>query len=235
MRNRAAVHAPLLLALALLVASCASNRAASSGGGGGGGSAAATDPTRKAAALDRKLAIQSEKIEAAKAALASDEAASRDSVALAEAELELSRKQLARFDSIDAAVRLDRARLDLAGAQDRHREAEEELQQLEMMYAEQDLADKTREIVVNRGRRSLERAAKALDIQLRELAALESQGLPQERAKLALEVDRKSRDLEKMRRAAVDSLRERQIALLAAESELADARAEKEAAAGSAP
>lgn len=227
MRNRSTPLAAVVavVALSLPFASCASKRAAPSG------DAAASSPARSPAAADRKLAIQSERVEAARAALAAEEAAARDAVALAEAELEIAKKSLAQFDSTGSAIRLDRERLNLAGAQDRHREAEEELRQLEMMYAEQDLADKTREIVVNRGRRSLERAAKALDIQLRELSALESQGLPQERAKLALDVDRKTRELERARRSAADSVREKRIALLGAESDLAEAREAKEAAA----
>jgi hypothetical protein len=215
----------LALALVLTAASCSSTRSAA------GEAAPAADAARRAAALDRKVGLQTERVEAAKAALASEEIAGRDAVAIAQAELEIARAELSRFDSTGAAVKLDGARLDLARAQDAHRESEEELQQLEMMYAEQDLADKTREIVLSRGRRSLERAAKALDISLRELAALESMGLPQERAKLALEADRKARELERARRAAVDALREKRIALLQAEGELLDARAEKDAAA----
>ena len=64
-----------------------------------------------------------------------------------------------------AVERVSRAELGFQFAQDGAKEAEQELQQLEMMYQEDEFADKTKEIVLERGRRRLERSKRSLAIE----------------------------------------------------------------------
>jgi len=99
-------------------------------------------------------------------------------------------------------------------------EAKEELEQLEMMYKNQDLADMTKEIVIRRGKRRVERATQRLALQEREHQRLEQNTLPLERTKLAGEVEEKTRDLERARRTSESSLLDRRIALMSAESDV---------------
>ena len=115
--------------------------------------------------------------------------------------------------AVDAPDRLARERLSLARAQDGMAEQEEELAQLESTYAEVDLADKTREIVLRRNHRRVERAKEELAIHERELAKLGDYDLPRERAKLALEVEVTTHELESARRSAEVGLLQKQIAL----------------------
>jgi hypothetical protein len=137
-----------------------------------------------------------------------------------ERELEFARDELAQFDAVDAPNRVAKARLDLARHQDAAFEQEEELAQLDMMYEKESLADKTREIVLQRGKRRVERAKTELAISERETQALEARTIPRERSKLALDVDLKTRELEQMVRDTDVTLLEKRMAVALAEVEL---------------
>jgi hypothetical protein len=81
-------------------------------------------------------------------------------------------------------VRLEKARLDLERAVGRARDAELELAELEAMYAEEEFAAKTKELVLTRGRRNLDHARRALDLERLELQQLETIELVNQEAKL---------------------------------------------------
>lgn len=65
---------------------------------------------------------------------------------------------LQQYESIDGPMRLEQSEMNVAGARDRLDSEREELQQLETMYAESDLAVDTQEIVLNRAKRSIKYA-----------------------------------------------------------------------------
>lgn len=137
-----------------------------------------------------------------------------------ERELELARAEIAQFDELDAPNRIAKAHLDLTRRQDALSEQQEELAQLEMMYEKEDLADKTREIVLQRGKRRVERAKEELAIAARETQALETRTIPRERAKLQLEADAKSRELQSMKLESEAALLEKATAVKSAEADL---------------
>lgn len=184
------------------------------------------DPTAKRATLTRSLALEEQKLQKARFDLENQEVSSRDAVAKSEAELELATAKLALFEESEAPARLQKERLDLHDARDSLDDAQEELAQLEMMYGEEDLADKTREIVLRRGQRRLERSRKRLELKERELRTLEAGTLPQDRTKLVVEKEEKGRALEAARRAAEASLLEKRIGLVQVENEMARLREE---------
>ena len=95
--------------------------------------------------------------------------------------------------------------------------------------AEQELADKTREIVLNRGKRRVDRARERLDLQTRELEALKLHTLPQERDKLALEVDGKKRQIDRLRREGETAALANDITVMSAEAEIDGIQAEQDA------
>ncbi len=183
----------------------------------------------------------------AKAGNAPDVAAARDKVAIArlqvelaeqraatsrlrkEKELELARAELAQFEESDAPNRVAKARLDLQRRRDALTEQTEELAQLEMMYEHEDLADKTREIVLQRGKRRVERAQTELAIEEHDCAALEARTLPRERAKLALEIEIKTRELEESKGDAEATQLEKRLALRSAEKDAETAEAKAKA------
>jgi hypothetical protein len=164
-----------------------------------------------------------DKVEIARLQLAIAEQRAETARTRKEKELEIGKAELAQFEESDAPNRLARSKLELARRRDALAEQQEELAQLEMMYEQQDLADKTREIVLQRGKRRVERAQEELAISERDAAALESRTLPRERAKLALEIEIKERELVESKSDAEATLLEKRLAVRSAEDALATA------------
>ena len=180
-------------------------------------------PPPSADSGDRDPAVLRDKLEIARLQLATAEQRAETARLRKEKELELGKAELAQFDEIDAPNRLAKAKLELARRRDALSEQQEELAQLEMMYEQQDLADKTREIVLQRGKRRVERAQEELAISERETTALGARTLPRERGKLALEVETRERELVESKSDAEATLLEKRLAVRSAEDALAAA------------
>ena len=122
----------------------------------------ATKNARKLAKLERSRDIAGEKL--AKARMTEVHAATDKETARARAEheLELEAARMQKFSQLEVPNRIAWAELRLTQAQDRVRDSEEELHQLELMYAEEDFADQTKEIVLDRSRRRVERSHRDL-------------------------------------------------------------------------
>jgi HlyD family secretion protein len=67
---------------------------------------------------------------------------------------------LARYQQFERKTKTEEGALSIQGSRDNIKDQQEELEQLEKMYNEDDLTEETEEIVLNRARRSLERALK---------------------------------------------------------------------------
>jgi len=178
------------------------------------------DPKLKRARLVRDLAIAKEKLAKAGLALTHQQADDQAELAQKAAEHKLAMTKLQDFEAHDAPQQLEEARLQLLRSEDWLKDAEEELAQLEMMYAEEDLADKTREIVLERGRRRLERARRDVALSHITLANLEEHSLPREAVDLRSQMTEKARLLENLQRAIEAHRLEKQIALMEAEAEV---------------
>jgi hypothetical protein len=188
--------------------------------GAGGAQAAAESDAREIAGLERKLEIAR-----ARLAVAQLEAAAYDQAQAAQtrhvaAEVKLAEASLARFVEADLPNRLAGAKLDLQGAKDRAQEAADELAQIKIMYAEQDLDDLTAEFVVSRGERSAARAVERLAIQEKALVALEQRELPQERQRLELALDKAGAGASEREREAEIGRHKQRIAVREAENEI---------------
>ena len=70
--------------------------------------------------------------------------------------LDLAKKVLDHFEKHEKPVQLDKSKLTLDRARHSRELAADELGELEAMYAEEDLAEATKELVLKRGRRNLE-------------------------------------------------------------------------------
>jgi hypothetical protein len=219
---------PLLFAALACAPACASSAAAP---------AAETGPAHAAPASangERELAAARDKAGIAKLQLVLAEKRAESGKLRKQRELEQARAELTQFDESDAPNQLARSKLDLARRRDALTEQQEELAQLEMLYEKQDLADKTREIVLQRGKRRVERAQDELAIAERESAALETKTLPRQRAKLAFEVEAKTRELDEQSCESEAGLLEKRLAVRSADAELKAAE-DKAAAGGKAP
>lgn len=104
----------------------------------------------------------------------------------AETEVKMAAAKLQVFEKVQLPNKRAQAELSLQGAKDSVVEAAEELQQLEIMYKDQDLHDMTAEFVVNRGKRRAQRAEARIQIQEREFASLIEHELPMEQRKLQI-------------------------------------------------
>ena len=179
------------------------------------------DPKVKRARLLRELAIAKEKVKKAGLALEHQQADDQAELTQKDTEHELAITKLEDFEQHDAPQQLDEAGLKLLRAEDWVKDSEEELAQLEMMYAEEDLADKTREIVLERSRRRLERARRDLALKRTALTNLEEHSLPREAAELRSQMAEKARLLENLRRALEAHRLEKHIELMKAQDEVA--------------
>lgn len=134
----------------------------------------------------------------------------------AEQGLEEAKVALAAFLETERGHQLGEAELGLERLRNRATESEMELEELEAMYADDEFAGKTKELVLERGRRSLALARRQLELQVMEVALLRETQLPQkerehrhklEKAERALGVARSKReqaelDAERKRRKA---------------------------------
>lgn len=168
----------------------------------------------------RELKISEHRVRVAERSLESAEISARMGVHLAERELEMARFDREKFDDLIRPRRIAERELQLQGSKDRAREAAEELLQIEIMYGDQDLDDKTAEFVINRGRRSAERSARDVELQERALEAFVSYELRKESDKLELDVEKKEHALESARRNGETEVLQKQIGLMEAQSKL---------------
>lgn len=172
--------------------------------------------------LQRKLAVAELKLAQAKLDQESQQKSSAKAVEFAMEELAMAEGKKAQFENLDRPNREARGELDLQRAEDRTTEAAEELKQLEIMYREQDLEDMTAEFVINRGKRSAERAAASLAVQRRELEALTQHTMPRELRNMVLSIARKSSALEKAKADAESARIKHEIAVMNAKTSLSD-------------
>jgi len=185
-----------------------------------GPSAKQEDPATRRKALEGSLEIARNKLVQAELEQSSAEQSAAAALARARIELELSQARLLQFTELDRPNQLERARLGLLRAKDRAQEAADELAQIEIMYEEQDLQDRTAEFVVSRGRRNAERSAAQIKLEEQSLLSLEQHTLPQELKKLALDVTRKQDDLAEAERKLESTRLAKQIAVMGARQEI---------------
>ncbi|MCH8251975.1 MAG: hypothetical protein IID36_05930 [Planctomycetes bacterium] len=174
----------------------------------------------KRAKLTRDLAIAKVKIAQAEMALDHQHADDEETLRKTAADRDVAAAKLEDFEKRSMPVRLDKARLALQRADDGVRQSREELEQLEMMYAESELGDKTREIVIIRAKRRLERAEWNLRIQQAEMNNLEKNTIPLEHHDLQLKYEAAAAAHTGKSRSAKSSQFGKTLAIMSAESEV---------------
>ena len=195
-------------------------------GAPGGGDHSKDDPEQKRRAAEVRVAFAEQRLKVAQLEVDNFKINAAKGIENVSTELELAKGRLDQITNIDQPSRRAQAELSLQYARDRAQEAAEELAQIELMYKDQDLNDKTAEFVVNRGRRNAERAKQSIAIQEKDFDALVKLTLPRELASTQLEVSKKADEVERAKRAAESGAIEKQIALMSAQKEVDDAHAE---------
>ncbi|MCH7814168.1 MAG: hypothetical protein IID40_09130 [Planctomycetes bacterium] len=176
---------------------------------------------RKLAKLDRDIDLARAKLH--RAQMASHQAATQHEVALAKAEREhaLQQQRLATFRERSVPNRIAWAQLRLTRAEDSLKETREELAQLEALYAADEFADGTKEIVLDRGRRRLERSKRDFELRREDFAILTEKTIPAETIDQELKLEQKVQALAKARREAEASELDKKIGLHGAENGVA--------------
>ena len=141
----------------------------------------------------------------------------------------LEQQRFEVFTRRTAPNRVETARLDLTRSEDRVQDAEEELHQLEIMYGEDDFAEKTKEIVLERGRRRLERSRVSFELQRQRFATLTEKTIPREISEHELSLERKAKALEKTQRSVEAARVDKDIELRTSRSEIMNQEADLEA------
>ncbi|KAA3613477.1 MAG: hypothetical protein DWQ01_02840 [Planctomycetota bacterium] len=152
------------------------------------------------------------------------------------AELELVRAQadLENFRTVRAPMMRQQTEQSLQSSRDSLLETEEEMQQLEMMYGADELADATAEIVLARTKRRLERARQSLALEEMEAKNNLEFDLPREEQELEQAVQEAEvglanarLEIESSRLSAIGAVEEAEQALRQAEEELEEAEEEE--------
>jgi len=178
--------------------------------------------------LERDLAVAAQRLEVARLEMAQAEFDAKTSVDHAEQELALAQRRLAVHREQYVPTRLARDELDLKWARDSVTENREELQQLELMYNEDEFADKTKEIVLERARRRLANVERNLEIREKESATLREETIPIETREQEVSVTERERGHERARRSAEQSLLNHRIGVMNAENEIARLHSDQE-------
>jgi hypothetical protein len=147
-------------------------------------------------------------------------------------ELDDARKAVQHFEGFERPNRLAKAELELKDANDYLTEQDEEMRQLELLYEKDDLGDKTKEIVLARGRRRHGRAQERLEMAKRDFEDLRGFELTQQGEKLARELAAKERDLARAEWSAGITKEDKQQAIEEAERALVKAKREHQEAGG---
>lgn len=179
------------------------------------------DQAKRRAGLERELVVAKLKHGRAKQDVEDQTADNQAAAEKAAAEVAFAEAKVLLFVERESPARLKRAMLELQGAKDGLADSREELQQLEIMYKDSEIGDKTKDMVIARARRGLVRAEERLLLQEADFATLETRTLPQEKKRLDLDVEERRRDLERGRRAAEKATFDRRLAETAAEQEVA--------------
>ena len=189
----------------------------------------ATKNARKLAKLEREQTIAGERLTKARMSEAHAATDQETAQARAEQELALETARMQKFRQREVPNRIAWAELRLKQAQDRVKDSEEELHQLELMYAEEDFADQTKEIVLDRSRRRLERSHRDLELRHEDHAILTEKTIPLELAEHEQKVRQKELALDKAHRDAEASEVDKRISLMSAEAEIVKVGVEIEA------
>lgn len=143
----------------------------------------------------------------------------------AQVELENAERAVEEFVA-QRKLKLDEAQLSLDRSMGQASDAELELAELQAMYDEEDFAEKTKELVLNRGRRNLEHSQRALALAKEELRQLLEHELPAGERKLAWDLKLAREGVDKAQRELAIAALAMKIDTLQAEQDRQEARQE---------
>lgn len=145
-------------------------------------------------------------------------------IARARMKLEEARRERAYWDEFGRADAIEGARSRVTGQEDSLDNQMDELRQLERLYAGNELATESQDIVLKRARRGVERTRTRLEMERHNLKRFMENDLPEREATVTANVRRMEIDLERQGPKRREAIEKREEAVTKAEKALADAR-----------
>ena len=145
--------------------------------------------TKKARDLTHTVKMAELKLKIAEFDVQISDDGAEAAVRKAKHDLLLARSALTHFDAFVAPSRLAQAQIALDSAKNRAEQAKDEYNELVAMYKQEEFAEMTKELVLKRGRHSMDIAGRALKLQADKMNDLKKTVLPRERTVLAGKLD----------------------------------------------
>lgn len=212
-----ALLVPIVASATLGCAAVARGRAAESAEDAEGESA-----KDRRAELERKLELARLELDLARLEQEQELDLAERELSAARLELEVARLSQQAFLTLGREHELEEARLDLDRSRGRAEDAEAELAELESMYAAEEFASKTKELVLTRSHRDLELARRALALAERKRQQLESYELPEKEHELAKDLQAAETGVVEAEQSLEHRRLEHRVSVLEAETEVAE-------------
>jgi hypothetical protein len=180
----------------------------------------ARERQRKQLRLESELNAARLRLDKSRLAAEHAELQFKESADKAEKELAIAQDKFKVFQEVTAPNRIAWAELGLQRAEDRFQEDQEELDQLELMYSEDEFADKTKEIVIDRARRRLERSQRDLELRRSDYDTLVNVTIPQETADQEFDLEQKERAIDNLHRERAGGEIDQRLGVMATEAEI---------------
>ena len=170
--------------------------------------------------LERNLQVAQLKLEKTK--ISQEQSRRREQVNLAktEAELDLAQQRYQNFMEKSLPSRIAWQELTQKRVADNVKEAQEELEQIEMMYRQDEVDEKTKEIVVERSRVRLERSQRDQDLRRIDFETMMNLSIPIEKREQEMSLQEKEQALERLKESMRLSELDEKINLMGAEDEI---------------
>ncbi|MCY3002930.1 MAG: hypothetical protein NTV21_14105 [Planctomycetota bacterium] len=188
--------------------------------------AAASKDESEARKKDREFDYARIQLDLAKMAAESARGAAKAAQGAAERELASAKTSRDHFKKVTVALELDERALSVDRAQQFVLESEQELKELEAMYAGEKFAETTKELVLSRGRSRLEMAKRDLELSQRRLDELKTHEHKQREKELGERVTKAQQAFDDAKAAARRTDLEQRLAVLRAEHAFEDAARE---------
>lgn len=218
----------LVLPFAFLALAACSSTGAKPDAGPSGATAGKQDAAKEEDAAE-KLAKKQFELECArlegrvkKLGNEAEERAAQQEIEEAERGLRDAKDALESFQRHDKPMKLDDGQLDLDQAVQRRTQQQQELEELEAMYKQEELATLTKELVISRERKALEFAKRALEMMTKNVEHAKAVELPKKERELTEAVAKAERRLAEARSKAEKLKLENQLETMKAERALAD-------------
>ncbi len=166
---------------------------------------------------ERELDYARRDLRIARLAAENDERDAKDAVEEAERKLKEARLEREHFLGTQAPLRTDESALAIERSTENRERQKQELEELEAMYKEEELATLTKELVIRRSRKDVELAQKSLDLEARKQAALKDHELPKKQRELEDAVVKTEKALATAKTKESRSALEKELKLLKAE------------------